>query len=160
MSKPLSDTEPCCPRFDPTPWEGKTFEWSNKLFVKDTVRSFFHIPINMGKVITRMCNSIESAGAKTDDFMILSEETSLWKSTQYIPVSKEVPELEIVKISGTHIAKVFEGPYSEAGHWYSDMDKYISTLGKQMRKCYFYYTTCPKCAKIYGKNFVVAIAEV
>jgi len=25
---------------------------------------------------------------------------------------------------------------------------------------FFYYTTCPKCAKHYGKNYVVAFAEV
>ncbi|MGE5758418.1 MAG: hydrolase [Sideroxydans sp.] len=29
-----------------------------------------------------------------------------------------------------------------------------------MRKLYFYYTTCPKCAKKYGKNYVVILAEV
>jgi len=23
-----------------------------------------------------------------------------------------------------------------------------------------WYTTCPKCAKVYGKNYVVTIAEV
>jgi len=25
---------------------------------------------------------------------------------------------------------------------------------------YFFYTTCPKCAKKYGKNYVVILAEV
>ncbi|WP_455707283.1 hydrolase [Mesorhizobium sp. ORM8.1] len=25
---------------------------------------------------------------------------------------------------------------------------------------YFFYTTCPKCAKAYGKNYVVGIATV
>jgi len=24
----------------------------------------------------------------------------------------------------------------------------------------FYYTTCPKCAEAYGKNYVVLLAEV
>ena len=25
---------------------------------------------------------------------------------------------------------------------------------------YFFYTTCPKCAKYYGKNYVVLVAQV
>ncbi|MHC1707784.1 MAG: hydrolase [Bacteroidales bacterium] len=28
------------------------------------------------------------------------------------------------------------------------------------KKTYFYYTTCPKCAKAYGKNYVVSLVEV
>lgn len=27
-------------------------------------------------------------------------------------------------------------------------------------KYYFHYTSCPKCAKIYGHNYVVAFAKV
>ncbi len=25
----------CCPKFDPAPWDDKTFEWTNKKFIKD-----------------------------------------------------------------------------------------------------------------------------
>jgi hypothetical protein len=25
---------------------------------------------------------------------------------------------------------------------------------------YFFYTTCPKCAKKYGKNYVVILAQI
>jgi len=38
-----------------------------------------------------------------------------------------------------------------------------SSLKKQGnigREGYFYYTTCPKCAKKYGKNYVVLLAQV
>ena len=35
-----------------------------------------------------------------------------------------------------------------------------TSQGQQMRKLYFFYTTCPKCIKHYGKNYVVAFAEV
>ncbi|MCV3205496.1 hypothetical protein OHD62_06965 [Mesorhizobium sp. YC-39] len=28
------------------------------------------------------------------------------------------------------------------------------------REVYFFYTTCPKCAKAYGKNYVVGVAAV
>jgi len=29
-----------------------------------------------------------------------------------------------------------------------------------MEKLFFFYTTCPKCAKAYGKNYVVLLAKV
>ncbi len=73
----------CCPRFDPEPWDEKEVTFEDKLFVKDHVTSFFHIPLNFGKVMVR--------------------------------------NLEMM---------------------------------------YFFYTTCPKCAKVYGKNYTVLLAKV
>jgi hypothetical protein len=29
-----------------------------------------------------------------------------------------------------------------------------------MKKEYMWYTTCPKCAKKYGKNYVVVVGQV
>ena len=29
-----------------------------------------------------------------------------------------------------------------------------------MQRLFFYYTTCPRCAKQYGKNYVVGLAQV
>lgn len=38
--------------------------------------------------------------------------------------------------------------------------KYLAPKGKTMKKLYFSYTTCPACAKVYGKNYVVLFAKV
>ena len=35
-----------------------------------------------------------------------------------------------------------------------------ASQGKKAGKYYFYYTSCPKCAKKYGHNYIVAFAEV
>jgi effector-binding domain-containing protein len=158
----MAEKEICCPKFDPTPWDEKEITWQNKMFVKDIVRSFLHIPMNMGKVITRMSKAIDDAGAKVaeEDFLLLSLEDNQWKSEQYMAVTKEVPGMENVKISGTFLTKVFEGPYKEAKNWYNEMIGYVKSKGKEPKKIYFYYTTCPKCAKKYGKNYVVMIAQV
>jgi hypothetical protein len=152
----------CCPKFDPKPWEGKTFTWKNKLFVKDTVRSFFHMPLNMGSVVQRMHKKVEDAKAQPamKDWILLSDECSAWKSDQYMTVTKEVPGAENVRISGTFMTKVFEGPYREAKTWYTEMLDYVKSKGNKAEKLYFYYTTCPKCAKKYGKNYVVVFAEI
>jgi len=40
------------------------------------------------------------------------------------------------------------------------MEDYVKSRDREMEKLYFYYTTCPKCAKHYGKNFVVGFARV
>ena len=38
----------CCPKFNPEPWDGKTLEWKDKLFIKDKVFTFFYMPVNFG----------------------------------------------------------------------------------------------------------------
>jgi len=45
----------CCEPFNPKPWQEKEIVWKEKVFVKDHVTSFLHIPLNMGqKVIKNM----------------------------------------------------------------------------------------------------------
>ena len=36
--------EECCPEFDPAKWDKKTIVWDNKLFIKESLATFFHIP--------------------------------------------------------------------------------------------------------------------
>ncbi|MDD4931502.1 MAG: hypothetical protein PHG66_05165 [Candidatus Colwellbacteria bacterium] len=154
--------ETCCPKFDPSLLDDKTSIWDNKLFIKDSVRQLFHIPLNMNAVITRMWNAIEKADVMVDDkdILMLAHDPSPWKSDIYMNVRDTVPGAEMVKISGTFISKVFDGPYSSVPKWITEMDSMLSSRGKKAKKYYFYYTTCPKCAKVYGHNYVVAFAEV
>jgi hypothetical protein len=55
---------------------------------------------------------------------------------------------------------VFEGPFSHARSWAEEMKRYVARHGRALDTLYFFYTTCPKCAKHYGKNYVVAVAKV
>jgi len=41
----------CCEPFDPEPRQEKEITWKDKIFVKDHVTSFLHIPLNMGSRI-------------------------------------------------------------------------------------------------------------
>ena len=45
--------EEFCPEFNPEQWDGKVFEWNDKIFIKDRVLTFFYIPINFGSVMKR-----------------------------------------------------------------------------------------------------------
>ncbi|MBN2593052.1 MAG: hypothetical protein JXA81_06065 [Sedimentisphaerales bacterium] len=103
---------------------------------------------------------IQQAGALPGEPLMLSDEKSLWGSDIYIAVSKEVPGAEMVKISGTFLTKVFEGPYKDAGKWAQQMKAYVKSKAKEIRKMYFFYTTCPKCAEFYGKNYTVILAKI
>ena len=89
-----------------------------------------------------------------------SDEKSLWVSDIYIAVSKEVPGAETARISGTFLTKVFEGPYKNAGRWTREMKDYVKSKAKELNKMYFFYTTCPNCAKFYGKNYTVILAQI
>ena len=150
----------CCPRFNPEPWDEKEVTLEDKLFIKDHVRSFLHIPLNFGKVMTRNMDRIQAADALAPQPLMLSDETSLWGSDVYIAVSKEVPGAEMAKVPGTFMTKAFEGPYRNMSRWVKEMKAIVQSKGKEIKKMYFFYTTCPACAKVYGKNYTVILAQV
>ncbi|MCP4654482.1 MAG: hypothetical protein GY856_03575 [bacterium] len=154
-------TEPtCCPKFDPEPWDDQEITWEDKAFVKDRVRSLFHIPLNFGGVMKRNVALIEAADAKLPEPVVISDENSLWGADVYVGVTKEVPNARMTTLSGTFLSKVFEGSYKNMRTWIEEMKGYVESKGKEFEKPYFYYTTCPKCAKKYGKNYVVLLARI
>jgi len=152
----------CCPKPNIEGWDGAEIVWEGKKFIKDSTINFLHIPLNMKQVINRTWKKIKEAEAAPSDeeWMMLSYEPSLWKSEHYFLVTKEVAGADNVTISGTFLTKVFEGPYKEAGKWVKEMDQYVKEQVKTVKKLYFFYTTCPKCAKHYGKNYTVAFAQI
>ena len=53
-----------------------------------------------------------------------------------------------------------EGPYRDAPMWIGVMESQAAAQGKKAKRTFLYYTTCPRCAKHYGKNYVVGFAEI
>ncbi len=104
----------CCPDVDLERWDGKTHIWKDKLFLQDNTIQFMHIPLNMGRVVTRMMKKVEEASAATElgDFLMLAYDPSPWKSEIHVSVTKDVPGGKMVKLSGTFFSKVFDGPYN------------------------------------------------
>lgn len=150
----------CCPRFKPEGWDNQDLHFRNKRFVKATTKSVMHLPIDMGKVFARTMQAIEDADALApDDVIVLSRDVSPWKAEHFFAVSKDVPGQEMAQLSGDFRTKVFEGPYSDARKWYGELVESVGGDKKKPPDTYFFYTTCPKCAKHYGKNYVVGIVE-
>lgn len=150
----------CCPPFDPASWQDKEVTWDHKLFVKEHVHSLFHVPLDMSRKMTHAMRLIEEAHAKPEQGLMLSDELSAWGADLYIDVAGPVPGADVALLSGTFLTHVYEGPFREVPKWAADMRARVEAAGRPVKKLYFAYTTCPSCAKAYGKNYVVLFAEV
>lgn len=150
----------CCPKFNTEGWDGQELHFENKDFIRATTLSAMHIPLNMGRVFERVQNRIAGADAyDPENYIVLSRDLSPWKAEHLFSVSAKVPGEERETLTGTFVTKVFEGPYRNARDWYADMKSLADAAGAQSDEVYFFYTTCPKCAKVYGKNYVVGVAR-
>ncbi|MGD9611469.1 MAG: hydrolase [Kiritimatiellia bacterium] len=155
----MAATNECCPRFDPAPWQERWMAMDGKRFVKDRVRSFLRIPLNFGGVMARNMEIIQKAGAEKPDMIVLSDENSPWGSDVYLEVAKDVPGAAMASIPGTFLAQAYEGPYRNIPKWIADVKRRVADKGKTLKRLLFFYTTCPTCAKKYGKNYVVLFAQ-
>ncbi|HLN20710.1 MAG TPA: hydrolase [Bacteroidales bacterium] len=150
----------CCPRIDPALWEDRNLDWHNKMFVKDRVHTFMFMPLDFGRVMSRIGKKISNAGAVIPDYLALSDHTSKWNMDIYVAVDREVPGAVNTTISGKFFSKIYEGPFSDTGKWCKDFDSVVKSRGSSVKKLFMWYTTCPKCAKKYGKNYVAVIGEL
>ncbi|OQA51870.1 MAG: hypothetical protein BWY43_00777 [candidate division WS2 bacterium ADurb.Bin280] len=150
----------CCPKIDPKEWDEKDFNWNDKKFVKAKVFTIAFMPLNFGSVISKLMKKVEASGAKTPENLCLSDHTSPWNMDIYLAVDKEVENAQNVKINGKFFSKIYEGDFRETGNWMKDAQKFADKNKINVKKWYMWYTTCPKCAKKYGKNYVVVFGEI
>jgi hypothetical protein len=147
----------CCPKFDPSGWEGQVLEWNDKMFIKDRVKSFLHIPLNFGAVMKRNMDLLQARPEQ--QILVLSDENSLWGADVYIESDAPIQGASMAKLSGRFKTRVFEGHYKNVPQWMKTFREELESKGEQVEKMLVYYTTCPKCAKAYGKNYVVFLAK-
>lgn len=149
----------CCPPFDPADWKHDTVVWQEKCFVTDHVHCLLHVPLDMRQRVMKNQRWIDAAQARPEHPLMLSAETSAWGTDLYIEVTRPVPHARMATLSGTFSTKVYEGPYRQAGQWVADMRQQMAKRGQPIDKIYLGYTTCPRCAKAYGKNYVILFAQ-
>jgi hypothetical protein len=150
----------CCPPFDPVPWQDRTIRWVDEPFVMSHVRAVFHVPLDMGKRVAEAQSLIDAAGAAPAQPLMLCDESSSFSTELYIQVTRPVPGARMTALSGEFLTHVYEGPYRDAKIWARDMAARVAAGGKPLEKLYFAYTTCPACAKAYGKNYVIGFAKL
>jgi hypothetical protein len=160
----MNETEKCCPPFDPKPWDGITHEWKDKPFITDSIPQFMHVPLpgTMARMMKRITKKAEELGIATDEknFLLLAHDPSPWKSVFYLAVTKDHPQANVTKLSGKYLSRVFDGPYNMIPTYIRETEISVKAENYSALKYYFYYTTCPKCAKKYGHNYIVVLAEV
>ena len=113
----------CCPPFDPTPWNDQIIEWYDKLFIKDKVFCILNMPVNFGKVITRIMSKADKHAVTVPDAMCLSDHTSAWNMDVFVAVDKKIPDAKNVKITGKFYCRVYEGDFRKTGEWIRDFKK-------------------------------------
>ena len=150
----------CCTRLDEARWEEKQFDWKDKPFVKDHIREFLHMPLNFGSVMARDHAAIENSQAYSQEPLWLVDEVSPWGADIYLATDRPVPDMQMEYLSGTFMTKVFTGPYRDIGKWIANTEAFVRENGKEVEKLYFFYATCPRCAKHFGKNQVVVFAKI
>ena len=150
----------CCTPFDPTTWDEDEITWNEKVFVMDRVHRFFHVPLDVRRKVQKGMRLIRESDAVTEEALILCDEGSAWGADLYIGTPQATAGSKTVLISGTFLTKVYEGAYRELPHWVADMRRYVASKGQFLKRIYSSYTTCSRCAKAYGRNYVILFAEV
>lgn len=150
----------CCPVFDPEPWDRKLFELSDLQMVKASTKSLFYVPLNMGKVMEQTMNSIRNNdGEVKDRYLILSEDVSPFRCEHHFLVNKPINGLENEILSGRFYTMVFNGGYNQVPKWIEKLKGEMEGKNLILNRVYAFYTTCPKCAKEYGNNYIVLFGE-
>jgi endo-beta-N-acetylglucosaminidase D len=78
----------------------------------------------------------------------------------YLAVNKEIAGAENTTLNGKFFSKVYEGEFKDTGVWMKDFESYTKNNGMSIKKTYMWYTTCPECAKKYGKNYVAIVGQI
>lgn len=153
-------TTNCCALINPADWDEKDFNFKDRRFVKVRSRSILHVPLNIGPVMKEAQAKIDNVNARAESQLILSDEASPWHADHYIETTRDVPNMEMTTLPGEYLTRVFEGPYRNASKWQRQLMQYAENEGGTPIKTYFFYTVCPKCAKAYGKKYVVGFEQI
>jgi hypothetical protein len=154
------ENEICCPEFQSEFWDEQTHAWSDKPFITDSVVTFLYMPINFGTVMRRFNAKVTESEAEMPAWLCLSYHRSAWKMDLYLAVNKTIANAKNVLMSGGFYSKAYEGEYKDVGKMMKEFDAHLLSKGLVATKKYTWYTTCPKCAKKYGKNHIVLFAQL
>ena len=159
------ENQECCPEFDVNKWDKKTFNWQDKPFIMESIPTFFHMPFvpMIGKKMRKMYELTEKYNANFEDktdTLVMFHDPGAFKSEIYWAVTREVKEANNTNISGSFVARVFDGPFNAVPKFIKEMDQYLASDNKKAKDYYVHYAYCPDCAKKYGHNYMVLFADI
>jgi hypothetical protein len=160
-----TQNQECCPIFEVEKWDKKTLNWENKLFLKESMTTLFHIPFPpvIGKKVMKMHSLAQQAGTAIPDkseALILFRDPSAFKSEIYYSVTNKTEGADNTTISGSFAARVFDGPYNSIPKFIKEMENYLREKNLTAGDYYVHYAYCPECAKKNGHNYMILFALV
>jgi len=151
----------CCPKFNYTDWDNKSLHFVEKPFVKVKTKSVMHVPVNIENVFSETLKALEIEGVlDVEQNLILSRDLSAWSTEHLFAVTKPVPGERMVFLTGDYRTKVFEKDNKASHKKGRQFEEDLEESGFDVDEVYFFFPTCPKCAKTYGENYMVAVAKV
>lgn len=145
----------CCPPFNHQEWQDKSFVWKNKIFIKAKVFTLFYMPINFGSVIKQLDKKIKQANGEVNDWLCLSDHTSMWNMDIYLAVDKNIPGVENTTISGNYYSRVYEGDFKNTKQWCEDFSLKVKEKGKKLKKMYMWYYFSMLISSTYLYNYYI-----
>lgn len=160
----MKEKKECCPKFNPKKWDKRIHKWKNKLFIKESMPTFFHIPFPwiISKKIIKLCKMAEDAKVELAplDALLLFHDSSAFKSEIYLSVKKTIKGAKNISVSSTFFSRAFEGPYSSVPKFMKQMYMELKEKKLVVKDYYIHYAYCPKCAKKFGTNYIVIFAKI
>lgn len=160
MEASVKNEDFCCPEFHPQPWDETIHHWERKSFISDRVITFLYMPVNFGAVMRRLDRLTRTSGAVVPENLCLSDHRNPFIMDLFLATDMAIEGARNTTLSGKIFSKVFEGPFKDTGKWMDNFRKTLADKGHKAEKIYTWYTTCPKCARKYGKNYVVMLAKL
>ncbi|KLI63058.1 hypothetical protein AAV99_13110 [Aurantiacibacter marinus] len=158
---PLDAPSLCCPRFHPEGWDNQHLHFDNKRFVRATTKLRDHVPLDMDIVFPETFTAIMDAGALDETHpLVLSRDLSAEQGEHLFAVDAEVPDAEMVTLSGHYRTRVFDAPYEKAPVLMEGFRRELQEEGEEPEESWVFYTTCPLCAEEYGHNYMVLVDKV
>lgn len=147
-----------CRERDGEAFEGAEEDWSGKAFYVVGTPLAFHIPLRIGRDIEKAVSEAEAKGYTVDDDSRLLQKDALFKGQVLLEIrdpQEGDPRVFIMAQETRAEGTFFNGPWSRLG---TPTKKLVDTLvarGKTVKDIYFWYLTCPVCAKERGYQTVV-----
>ena len=94
------------------------------------------------------------------DTLLLFHDPHAFKTELLLSVTREVPGADNIELSGTFMAKVYDGPFKAVPRFMKEMKSYVKSQEKEVKDYYVHYAYCPKCALKSGHNYMVFFAKI
>ena len=153
-----------CPELKKEDWELRKHDWNNRAFYRTKHLLFLHMPIGIGKAITKGMDGIKAKGYTVKPpYMMLDDETGRFTANMLIAM-EEMPAGDpdvMIWEPTTLYSKYYHGPFKGLKKEIDELMGFVEkTEKKQPTRLYTWVTNCPKCWKEQGGPTTIIFARV